>query len=504
MKCRFFEKLKDSLFYTNKQKVIVQTNYGKMQGLKNNNVFVWKGIPYAKAPKGNLRFKAPHPPNVFKGIYYATKFKPICPQMIRFEKEVENENCLNLNIYSSSITSKKPVMVFLHGGAFIAGSGSQYLYDGVNLAKKDIVVVTINYRLGALGMLNFSFLDEEFASNLALRDQLAAIEWIYQNISAFGGNAEDITVCGQSAGAISVICLLNMPCAKKFIKKAIAISPLPDILNSKERSVEIAKGFLRSQNIEESKAKKWLVNIKAEKLNELARAYTKSFKRKNGLDILMPVIDGDLIPQRPLLSVKDGHSHYIPLMIGITKNEVDIIFKLKNYKDMAENELYYLMDEEKDIREKLIKAYGEKNIEKHYAEICRDWLVRIPSEWYAIFHSQNADVWLYRFDYENLFLKLTGLHTVHTLDLIFAFKNFDNIIGKLLFSLTPFRKRAFALAERLQNDIVGFVKNGYASWDCFHKINSVKVYNSNGDKIETCEDDKVREIWKKTKFYNNI
>lgn len=487
-----------------KEKIIVDTLYGKVAGYLCDGIYVWKGIPYAKAPKGELRFNAPQQPERFKGVYNATKFKPVCPQMIRFQKEKENENCLNLNVYSPSITVKKPVMLFLHGGAFIAGSGSQYLYNGTNIAQKDVVVVTINYRLGALGMFNFSFLDEKFVTNIALRDQLAALEWVYDNISAFGGDREDITVCGQSAGAISVICLLNIPSAKKYIKKAVAISPLPDILNSKERSIEIAKGFLKWLNIEESKAKECLMNISTRELNKLARAYTKTYERKNGLDVLMPVIDGQLLPERPLSSVKNGNSNYIPLLIGITKNEVDIVFKLKNYKDMAQNELSYFFDDEKEIEEEIVKAYGEKDFMKIYPIIGRDWLVKIPSEWYAEFHTDHADVWLYRFDYENLFLKLTGLHTAHTLDLIFAFKNFDNMVGKLLFSLTPFRRKAYELADRLGDDLVNFIKSGKAPWERFNNGNAVKIYNKDGDNIETAEKDSIRQIWQKTNLYKNI
>ncbi len=482
---------------------VVTTKYGKIKGESREKSFVWRGLPYALPPIGERRFKEALPPLKWKGVYDATFFRPACLQMVRFEKQQESEDCLYLNVYSPSTMGKKPVMIFIHGGAFIAGSGSQYLYDAKNVCEKGVVVVSINYRLGAFSMFNFSFIDKEYASNLALKDQLMAIKWVYENIEAFGGDPENITVCGQSAGAISVICLLNAPQASKYIKKAIAISPLPDIVNSEKRSIDIAKGFLEYLEIDEQEFHK-MVEMDCETLNEMAREYTKSFERKNGLDLLMPVVDGEFLPYRPLRGAKEKKAHYPPLVIGLTKNEVDIVFKLKSYKDMAVHELEYLMDEESQIRDELIKAYGEDELEKKYPLIGRDWLVGMPSEWYSEFHSKWGDVWVYLFDYENLFLKLTGLQSAHTLDLIFAFGNFDNLIGRLLFSLTPFRKKAYELGDRLREDLVEFIKTAKAPWQRYGEDYAVKIYNKDGDKVKKNINDPIRKVWKKTKIYKNI
>ncbi|MDD4316367.1 MAG: carboxylesterase family protein, partial [Clostridia bacterium] len=403
-----------------------------------------------------------------------------------------------------STIGRRPVMVFIHGGAFITGSGSQYIYDGQNFADKGVVVVTFNYRMGALGMFNFSFIDKDFAANLALRDQLMALEWVYENIEGFGGNAEDITVCGQSAGAISLTCLLSVPEAKPYIKKAIVISSFPDIINSREQSINIAEDFLKFIGIEEPRAKEKLLAMDAAELTEHTKAFTKNCRRKNGLDLLMPCVDGEFLPEKPLTAVKNGNAHYVPLLIGVTKSEVDILFRLKGFKSMATKELECLLEEEHQIKEELLAAYGELPAERAYPLIGRDWLIRIPSEWYAKSHSQRATVWMYRFDYENLFLKLTGMHSVHALDLLFAFKNFDNIIGRVLFSLTPVRAKAMELADRLQEDIINFIKTGSSPWQPFDGGYAVKVYDAAGDRLETDEKDAVREIWQKTEIYKKI
>ena len=377
---------KKKTFIKNTKTVITSTAYGKIKGVVNKGVYVWRGVPYARPPIGDLRFKQAQKPFDFDGVYDATSFKPICPQMIRFEKEQESEDCLYLNIFSPSLSRLLNPSWFLHGGCFIAGSGSQYLYDGNNIAKKGVVTVTVNYRLGALGMLDFSFLGKEFEDNIALKDQLAALEWVYENIAAFGGNPHDITLCGHSAGAISVLCLLNVLQAAKYIKKAIAISPFPDILNTKERALEIAQGFLKFAGIEQSEAKRRLKEMSCEQLNGLARAYAQSHQRRNGLDLLMPVIDGEFLPLRPIESVRDGHSCCPPLLIGVTKNEIDIMFKVKYYKSMALDELNYLMEAEEDVGRELLKR-SAKRLSKPPCGFGRGLAAENPFEWYADFHS---------------------------------------------------------------------------------------------------------------------
>ncbi len=483
--------------------VVVQTKYGKVRGVCTKDGYVWRGIPYAAPPVGKNRFKAPQDPQGWQGVYDAQRFRAICPQFIPLEKEVQSEDCLHLNIYSDSTIGRKPVMVFIHGGAFILGSGSQSIYDCQNIAAKGVVAVTLNYRLGVFGMLNFSFIDESFASNIALRDQIKALEWVYENIANFGGDPEDITICGQSAGAISVTCLLNAPAAQPYIKKAIICSSFPDMINSKQRSVEIAKDFLKFIGIEEKDAPKRLLSITVDELNMHAKAFTKNCRRKNGLDLLMPCVDGMVLPKKPLASVRDGSAHYVPLLIGVTKSEVDILFRLKYSNTMANDEMEYLLEDEKQVKEELLAAYNLPP-KKAYPLIGRDWLIRIPSEWYANSHSKKAPVWMYRFDYENLFLKLTGMNAVHALDLLFIFKNFDNRIGRLLFCMTPRKAKAMALADRMQDAVVDFIKSGKAPWQQFDEKFATKVFDADGDKLEYDDEDAVRKVWLKTEIYKRI
>ena len=201
-----------------------RTTCGKICGTVEKDVHVWRGIPYAQPPIGPLRFRPAQPVSAWDGVYMATAFGPACPQ--RKRRVGTSEDCLYLNIWSPRPDGKKrAVLFFIHGGSFAGGAGSDPEYDGTSLAKSgDVVVVTVNYRLGVLGFLDFSFLGEDFSPNCGLSDIVAALAWVHGNIEAFGGDPENITVFGQSAGAIAASVLPVMPSARNYVSKVIMMS----------------------------------------------------------------------------------------------------------------------------------------------------------------------------------------------------------------------------------------------------------------------------------------
>ncbi|HEY6410517.1 MAG TPA: carboxylesterase family protein, partial [Ktedonobacteraceae bacterium] len=187
--------------------LIVETRYGKVQGYEQGSISVWKGIPFAQPPTGELRFRAPQPPEPWKGVRMATTFSPMAPQVpevgasmvgaIGADRAVEqrpmSEDCLYLNIWSPGTDQeKRQVMVYIHGGAFTLGSASDPWYDGTSFATKhNIVVVSLNYRLGILGFVSFKDLagaEAGYTANCGLLDQIAALKWVRENIAAFGGD----------------------------------------------------------------------------------------------------------------------------------------------------------------------------------------------------------------------------------------------------------------------------------------------------------------------------
>ncbi|MEO7093477.1 MAG: carboxylesterase family protein, partial [Polyangiales bacterium] len=213
--------------------LVVETRTGTVRGELRDGVSIWKGIPYAAPPIGALRFRPPQPAAGWPGERDATKFGTVAAQsrdpaitMMSGvgDKVISGEDCLTLNVFSPGADgAKRPVVVWIHGGAFIMGSGSTPLYHGNSFAANhDLVVVTVNYRLGLFGLLYLGDLapDRE-AGNYALLDQIAALRWVRDNIAAFGGDPDQVTVMGESAGAISIGSLLAMPAARGLFHRAI-------------------------------------------------------------------------------------------------------------------------------------------------------------------------------------------------------------------------------------------------------------------------------------------
>lgn len=201
-------------------RTVAHTTLGRLRGTTEGGVHVWRGVPYARQPLGELRFAAPIAPEPWSGVRDALEHGPIPPQGRSFvgggrdDPKLRDEACLTLTVWSPDTTAALPVMVWIPGGAFVYGAGQLQLYNGSRLAANgNVVVVNVTYRIGAFGGLDLSALGDGFDDNLALRDQLAALRWVRENIAAFGGDPDRVTVFGESAGATSVLALLACPAA---------------------------------------------------------------------------------------------------------------------------------------------------------------------------------------------------------------------------------------------------------------------------------------------------
>jgi para-nitrobenzyl esterase len=237
----------------------VATDSGTVAGYIHNGVFTFKGIPYADTTEGMHRFMPPAKPKPWTGIRSSRQFGNVCPQgarsgwandeeafMFSWDDGIPSEDCLRVNVWTPGINdgAKRPVMVWLHGGGYSAGSGQELLsYDGENLSRRgDVVVVTLNHRLNALGYLNLSQYGEKYASsaNVGMLDIVAALEWVRDNIAAFGGDARAVTIFGQSGGGGKVGTLMAMPSAKGLFHRAIVESGSMLRAGSQEKSQKFA------------------------------------------------------------------------------------------------------------------------------------------------------------------------------------------------------------------------------------------------------------------------
>jgi len=469
-------------------KIIVNTKLGKVQGYRagiekylssftSPGVIKFKGIPYAEPPINELRFKPPIPRKPWKGTLDATKFGPTAPKpellykIPEFQHEQSEAECLNLNIWAPDIDGElRPVMVWIHGGGFITGSGANF--ECSNLASRgNVVIVSINYRLGPLGFL---YIPDETA-NVGLLDQIAAIKWVKENIQPFGGDPNNITIFGQSAGAASVCILLAMPAAKHLFHRVIAQScaahPSDFKLSSRMEATEtlMANLGIKKGNIED------LRTIPAEKIIEADPTRKNIYKvdwLSFNLSYFGPVIEKNTLPTHPLDKIKKGCASEIDLLIGSNLDEATAYTvthpdpSIIDDKIMYEQIRRYLNGLGKDINnaEKLVDLYknakGKRKLNtprKLFDAICSDYAFRIPSIHFAELHGKfQKNTYMYLFHWKTpLYNGKFG--ATHSLEVPFVF----GTLPEKEFGLHPKKNE---ITERLSNNMmdywVSFARNG--------------------------------------------
>ena len=313
-----------------------ETKTGMIEGNEQHGLYVFKGIPYAAPPLGELRWLPPQPVKPWEGVRQAKEYGSIAPQNPMMggvlddlhKDEPKDEDCLFLNIWTPGLDdTRRPVMVWIHGGAFNIGSGSQPMYDGSNLAARgDVVVVTINYRLGELGFLRLKEVTGgtiPSTGNEGLMDQVAALAWVRDNIVAFGGDPDNVTVFGESAGGMSIGCLLAMPSARGLFHKAILESSVGGMAVPLNEAVVVAEHFLETLGIHRGDAGA-LRSLTVEQIlatDMKLRAKMAGPGEALKITVTEPVVDGETIPEVPTEAIKQGASKDITLLVGTCLEE---------------------------------------------------------------------------------------------------------------------------------------------------------------------------------------
>jgi para-nitrobenzyl esterase len=342
----------------------VETRSGKLRGVERRGVLAFRGIPYAAPPTGARRFRAPAPVAPWPGERDATAPGPGAPQRGgtlggAFARIVgpaaSAEDCLTLDLWTPAADgARRPVLVWIHGGAFVMGAGSALAYGGAALARAgDAVVVTLNYRLGALGFLSLQDLAPGFDSNLGLRDQLAALEWVRDNVAAFGGDPANVTVFGESAGAMSVGALLGTPRARGLFARAIAQSGAAHNTASRESAARVAATFLGALGLGRSEAER-LREVPVPALLDAQLATVARLGLAYGTLPFEPAVDGELLPEHPLDAVARGSARGVPLLVGTNRDEWNL-FLLADAKARA-------LDEDA-LRRRYARSLGPAEVE---------------------------------------------------------------------------------------------------------------------------------------------
>jgi len=316
---------------------VATTTSGPIAGRVHHGVIQFAGVPFAAAPVGALRFRPPVAPEPWSATRAATAFGPVSWQakgsmagLLGSAELHVDEDCLSLNVQTPALDDAgRPVMVWIHGGGFDSGSGSTPWYDGASFAARgDVVVVSINYRLGALGFLHLggpSGLGAEYASSglSGTLDQVAALQWVRDNIAAFGGDPGNVTIFGESAGAMSVGTLLGLPAARGLFHKAIAQSGAASNLHTAARADELTAAFLDAFGTTDAEV---LLTAEAQAILDAQVAMSAAAGRgvAGGSGTVLPfqpVVDGVELPVAPLEAVAAGLSAHVSLLIGTTADE---------------------------------------------------------------------------------------------------------------------------------------------------------------------------------------
>lgn len=447
-------------------KLVVETRAGTVRGELRPPISIWKGIPYAAPPVGPLRFRPPAPVTPWSGERDATKFGTVAAQsrdpaiaMMSGigDKIVSGEDCLTLNVFSPAADdAKRPVVVWIHGGAFIMGSGSTPLYHGHSFAAQhDVVVVTLNYRLGLFGLLYLGDLApgrEE--GNYALLDQVAALRWVKENIAAFGGDPDRVTVMGESAGAISIGSLLAMPAARGLFQRAIlqsgsvVLSP-----TTREDATNIARGVLAE------------LGASVDDLPEIPEArflaMQERLSREKGLGAFSPYIDGVTVTEDPIQAVRRGAACDVPLLIGSNRDEWTLFEVFLGDRTITPFEvplrarLGATVDELLDVYRRERPGRTDKQA---WIDLIGDVAFRIPAIRVAEAQSDHQPrVYMYRFDWASPAIG-GRLGAAHGLDLPFVWNRLDLPASKIL--LGEAAGGAQPLATAIHATWAAFIRGG--------------------------------------------
>jgi len=454
---------------------IVNTKYGKIFGYKSGDINIFRGIPYAAPPVGKNRFAPPQPVASWANILDATANSPIAPQIPGLpEYAVSNwkqseAQCLTLNIWTPGLDDKKrPVMVWIHGGALKTGSNADY--DGQLIAARgDVVFVNINYRLGPLGFL---YVPGKTA-NVGLLDQVEALKWVKQNIAAFGGDPSNITVFGESAGALSISCLMAMPRAKGLFKRAILESNVCTPNRSRAEYGEVVgRRLFATLGVPYGD----MDALRAMDVQKLLNAYQQVTVSRFVYDVYPPFIDGDVLPLHPYEAIRQGAARDIEMIAGTNENEgalfslVDPSVDSIDEKEFKKRVRYYRSNigENDDIVEKIFKTYASEigpapfnTVRYAWEQFNTDYFFRVPVMQYLdaqVKHQPNVYAYLFTWNNPELPEKLGA---VHGLEIAFVFGSFTGVEGTNTLKIFPRKtEETERLSFRMMDAWINFARHG--------------------------------------------
>lgn len=410
---------------------VAMTTAGQVRGQVEGRLAVFKGVPFAKPPVGDLRWRAPQPVEAWNGVQDATRFDAACMQAKTpvADYEAISEDCLYLNVWAPEGAKDLPVMVWIHGGSLSMGAGHEPFYDGAALAREGLVVVTINYRLGLFGWLAHPALSaetpENISGNYGLLDQIAALEWVRDNIAAFGGDAGRVTIAGESAGALSVMYLMTSPRAEGLFHGAIAQSPY--MITSPVLRDTPYVGWPDSELAGTTVA----TALGAQTADELRALSADEILAKLPATGYFPMgtVDGHILPKQVIDAIDAGEQAKTPVLAGFNEGEIrSLRILLPPKPETQEDWIRKIRAKYGDLAGPFLKLYSGDDLDASMLAATRDGLYGWSAE-RLVEGQQKAGLnsYLYYWDHGYPAQEAHNLRAFHASEIPYIFGTADRL-----------------------------------------------------------------------------
>jgi len=498
----------------------VRVTGGVIRGVREGGVLAWRGIPYAAPPVGDLRFRSPHPVLPWAGIKDTSHYGDVAVQIQRRQRRgaitrmTSSEDCLTINVFAPGVGRRTrlslPVMVFIHGGGYSVGSAQDFPGQGEGFVRSGrVVYVNFNYRLGALGYLDFtrySTPDRPFENNLGLRDQIAALQWVRDNIRAFGGNPGAVTLFGESAGGNAALTLMTAPAAQGLFSRVIAQSPPPGAAYSPELTAIWAEEFVtelrnlspRTESVDPADTVTLLTQTDAALLATAALAVQGHSPDSNpGTFCLAPVVDGDLLPERPIDAFRYGRAHRVPLIIGTNDREGTIFRGRVDILPTSKIRIGTLFSQAPEhSHDAMRQAYPGLPTRRAAFDFGGDYAFWFPSVTVGGLHSRVAPVHFYRFDLAPRLMRVIGLDATHGIELYALFNEVNTPFARAMTVLGG-REPFISAGERMRRHWLRFACTGVVdhSWPRYTESERHTLIIDHVDRVESDPRANRREVW---------
>ncbi|MBD8659904.1 para-nitrobenzyl esterase [Frigoribacterium sp. PvP120] len=496
------------------------TTHGRVRGVHERGVVAWRGMPFAAPPTGPRRFRAPAPAQPWRGVRDAAHFGPAAPQdrgqFVGVDATTPtDEDCLTINVVApegSRPGDDLPVLVYVHGGAYSVGSSREHPRHGEALVREGgIVYVSFNYRLGAFGYLDFtawSTPERPLESNLGLRDQVAALEWVRDEVRAFGGDPGAVTLSGESSGGNAVTTLMTVPAARGLFHRAIAQSSPTNALYPPDVTRRWAGEFLEllTHQVSDDDLESTSVEDAGRMLAEApvaavvrasAELQLRTPDEQPGTISLSPVIDGDFLPERPLDAFKAGRAHPVPLIIGTNDREGSVFTGRRDILATTKPRIRAIFAAtEKKSRKAIKRQYPGLPADRRAAlDFGGDFAFWFPTVKVAERHAVHQPVYFYRFDAAPRMLAVAGVDAFHGLELMALHDRMGSAFGWAMSALGG--RRAFLrTAARMRARWIEFVRTGEVDgWPPYDPFRRRTLIIDARDRVEHDPRGERRRAW---------